>query len=70
MRSNDARAAQYHGQQESVAHGRMCELIAEIATLDPRCESTKIDEYLPPTANDFGRYLDVLVHWQSFGQGS
>lgn len=68
MRPDDARAAQYHGQQESVMHRSMCELIAELAALDERCEGTKVDEYLPPTASRNGRYPDVLVDWRGFGR--
>lgn len=68
MRPDDARAAQYHGQQESDMHRRMCELIAELASLDERCESTKVDEYLPPTECEHGRYPDVLVEWRGFGR--
>ncbi len=68
MHPNDARAAQYHGQQESEAHRRMCELIAELCGLDERCEGTKVDEYRAPTENEYGRYPDVLVNWRVFGQ--
>jgi len=66
MRPDDARAAQYHGQQESEMHRRMCELIAELAALDDRCIGTKVDAYLPPTLNENGRYPDVLVDWRDF----
>ena len=65
---NDARAAQYRGQQESEMHRRVCELIAEIAALDERCESTRVDKYLPPTEGEYGRYPDVLVDWRDFGR--
>lgn len=65
---NDVRAKQYRGQQESVMHRRMCDLIAELAALDERCVSTKVDEYLPPTENTHGRYPDVLVEWRGFGK--
>lgn len=65
---DDARAAQYRGQQESEMHRRMCELVAELCELDERCEDTKVDEYLPPTENEFGRYPDVLVNWRHFGR--
>lgn len=68
MHPDDARAAQYRGQQESEAHRRMCELIAELAALDARCLDTKVDKYLPPTEGSYGRYPDVLVDWQSFGR--
>lgn len=65
---NDARAAQYRGQQESKMHRHMCELIAELATLDERCEGTKVDKYLPSTEGENGRYPDVLVDWRDFGR--
>ena len=68
MHPDDARAAQYRGQQESEMHRRMCELIAEVATLDERCEGTKVDEYLPPTETQHGRFPDVLVDWRGFGR--
>lgn len=68
MHPNDARAAQYRGQQESEAHRRMCDLIAELCGLDERCECTKVDEYRAPTENEYGRYPDVLVNWRVFGQ--
>lgn len=68
MHPNDARAAQYQGKQESELHRQMCELIAELAALDERCEGTKVDEYLPPTENKNGRYPDVLVDWRDFGR--
>lgn len=67
MHPDDARAAQYHGQQESEMHRRMCELIAELAALDDRCVSVKVDAYLPPEKNARGRYPDVLVEWRGIG---
>lgn len=66
MRPNDARAAQYRGQQESEMHRRMCNLIAELAALDERFEGAKVDKYLAPTENRTGRYPDVLVKWRGF----
>lgn len=60
---DQARASQYGGQQESVAHRMLCELIAELASADPRAIEVKVDSYLPPTANSFGRYPDVLINW-------
>ncbi len=68
MRPDDVRAAQYQGQQESPAHRRICNLIAELAALDERCEVTKVDEFLPSTNGANGRYPDVLVHWRDFGR--
>lgn len=59
-----ARASQYGGKQESETHRLLCDLIAELAAADPRAVEVKVDSYLAPTANDHGRYPDVLVHWQ------
>jgi hypothetical protein len=67
MHPDDVRAAQYHGQQESEMHRRMCELIAELAALDDRCISVKVDAYLPPEKNERGRFPDVLVDWRDIG---
>lgn len=63
LRPDDARAAQYGGAQESDVHRELCNLIAELASADPRTEEVAVDTYLPPTANSFGRYPDVLVQW-------
>ena len=68
MHPNDARAAQYQGKQESEAHRSMCELIAELSSLDERFLNAKVDEYLAPKTNENGRYPDVLVEWRGFGQ--
>lgn len=58
-----AKASQYQGQQESETHRLLCDLIAELASADPRAVEVKVDSYLAPTANDHGRYPDILVHW-------
>jgi hypothetical protein len=63
VRPDDARAAQYQGRQESEAHRQLCNLIAELASADPRSIAVRVDEYLPPTANGSGRYPDVLIQW-------
>lgn len=57
------RAAQYHGQQESLFHRKMCELIGELVALDIRYERHVIAEYLAPTENEHGRYPDIYVEW-------
>ncbi|MCI5196645.1 MAG: hypothetical protein D3919_10550 [Candidatus Electrothrix sp. AW5] len=67
IKPDDARAAQYKGQQESRFHRLMCERIAEIVALDKRYIRHKIDEYLPPTNNSYGRYPDVYVEWDEIG---
>ena len=58
-----ARASQYGGAQESDIHRQLCNLIAELANADTRTEEVKVDEYLPPTANEHGRYPDVYIRW-------
>jgi hypothetical protein len=65
---DSVRAAQYRGQQESEAHRRMCELIAELCKLDERYVSSTVDQYLAPTESEYGRYPDVLVDWGIWGQ--
>jgi hypothetical protein len=61
---DDARAAQYQGQQVSVAHEQMCAFIDELVRLDPRYVRSMRGDYLPPVASDYGRYPDVDVEWQ------
>lgn len=64
---NNARAAQYQGQQESNFHRKMCEQIGELVQLDERYVRHTIDEYLPPTENEYGRFPDTYVEWKGFG---
>jgi len=47
LRPDDARAAQYHGQQESEAHRRLCNLIADLAGADRRAVRVEVDQYRP-----------------------
>lgn len=61
---NDARAAQYQGQQVSAAHEQMCALIEELAKLDSRYIRSTRGSYLPPVENERGRYPDVYVEWE------
>jgi hypothetical protein len=63
MDPDDVKAAQYQGTQESEAHRQLCELVGELASADPRTIQVTVDSYLPPTANNYGRYPDVLVRW-------
>lgn len=60
---DDARAAQYQGQQVSAAHEQMCALIEELVKLDPRYKHSTRGSYLPPVENERGRYADVYVKW-------
>jgi hypothetical protein len=64
MTPDDARAAQYQGQQVSAAHEQMCALIEELVRLDPRYVRSTRGSYLPSVVNDHGRYPDVYVEWQ------
>ena len=64
MTPDDARAAQYQGQQVSVAHEQMCALIDELVRLDPRYIRSTRGSYLPSVESDHGRYPDVYVEWQ------
>lgn len=61
---DDARAAQYKGQQVSAAHEQMCALIEELAKLDSRYIRSTRGSYLPPVENERGRYPDVYVEWE------
>lgn len=68
-RTNDpdvVRADQYRGNQESATHRMLCQRIAELAAADERHVATFVDQYLPPTDNDHGRYPDVRIEWQGF----
>jgi hypothetical protein len=60
---NRIRANQYNGQQESFEHFQMCKLLSSVIQLDKRYISHKIEKYLPPTDNEFGRYPDLYVEW-------
>lgn len=64
---DDARAAQYHGRQESDFHRLMCEQVAQLVALDERYIRHTVAEYLPPTENGHGRFPDVYVEWDGFG---
>ena len=67
IQPDEARAAQYGGQQESIAHRMMCEKVAEIVQLDPRCRRSNVNKYLPPTENAYGRFPDVFFEWAGLG---
>jgi hypothetical protein len=61
IRPDDARAAQYQGQQESELHRALCEKLAELLRADPRHRRSTIGDYHPPTESAHGRYPDVYV---------
>jgi hypothetical protein len=63
---DDARAAQYRGQQESRTHRMLCEQIDELAKSDARYIRSTVAQYLPPTESSFGRYPDVYIEWRGF----
>ena len=67
IQPDEARAAQYGGQQELIAHRMMCEKVAEIVQLDPRCRRSNVNKYLPPTENAYGRFPDVFFEWAGLG---
>ena len=67
VKPDDARGAQYRGQQESNFHRLMCEQVAELVALDDRYITHSVAEYLPPTENTYGRFPDVYVEWEGFG---
>jgi hypothetical protein len=66
MKPDDARAAQYRGRQESIAHRLLCEQLDLLARDDPRYLRSSVATYLPPTENSFGRYPDVYIEWSNF----
>ncbi|WP_448044368.1 competence protein CoiA family protein [Bradyrhizobium liaoningense] len=66
MKPDDARAAQYQGRQESIAHRLLCEQLDLLARDDPRYLRSSVATYLPPTENSFGRYPDVYIEWEDF----
>jgi hypothetical protein len=61
---DDARAAQYRGQQESELHRRLCNVLADLLRADPRCEKITVGEYRPPTVTAHGRFPDVYAELQ------
>ncbi len=65
---DQARAAQYQGNQESIAHRQLCEKVGEIVALDSRSKIVTVEQYLPPTENDHGSYPDVYVEWEGYGR--
>lgn len=67
IKPDAARAAQYQGKQESNFHYFMCELVAELVSLDERHVRHKVAKYLPPTKSEYGRFPDICVEWKDFG---
>jgi Competence protein CoiA-like family len=67
LKPDEVRAAQYQGRQESVFHRLMCQQVAELVSLDSRHIRHTIEEYLPPTENEHGRFPDIFVEWEQIG---
>lgn len=67
IKPDNARAAQYQGRQESNFHRLMCEQVAELVALDSRHVRHTVEQYLPPTENEHGRFPDIYVEWEGYG---
>jgi len=65
---DDARAAQYKGQQECARHRWMCDTIADALRADPRATKVTVDQYLKPSIEERGRYPDVYVELEGVGK--
>jgi hypothetical protein len=65
---DDARAAQYRGQQECALHRWMCDTIALLLEKDPRCTKVTVDRYLKPAIEERGRYPDVYAELDGVGR--
>jgi hypothetical protein len=65
---DDARAAQYKGQQESAHHLWMCETIADLIARDSRARSVAIETYRRPEIHARGRFPDVYAEIDGLGQ--
>lgn len=42
----------------------MCEQVAKLVALDAKSSNIRVDQYLPPTENSYGRYPDVCFTWE------
>jgi len=65
---DDARAAQYDGQQESAEHRQLCHLIEELAKRDSRCADSAVEKYLRPAVHKRGRFPDVYLDMSDLGR--
>jgi len=65
---DNARAAQYQGHQESAAHRRMCNRIAQVLKLDERCSKAEVDTYLRPEIHKRGRWPDIYAEMEALGR--
>lgn len=65
---DDARAAQYQGNQESALHRQLCQVIEAVAKADPRCKASAIDTYLRPAIHTRGRFPDIFLDMGDLGR--
>lgn len=68
LRPDDARAAQYNGQQESAFHRYLCEKIGELAQKDARCIQMSVELYRRPHVHLRGRWPDVHLDMGNLGR--
>lgn len=62
---DEARAAQYKGNQVSAAHEFLCAELARLVRLDPRFQAVEIDRtYIAGEDGQEGRYPDVRFLWE------
>lgn len=68
LHPDDARAAQYNGQQESALHRWLCDEVAKAAGRDARCKDVEVDAYRRPTIAGRGRWPDVYFEFEGLGR--
>ncbi len=68
LRPDEARAAQYLGQQESALHRWLCEQVAEIVSLDKRARDISVDTYRRATIEGRGRWPDVYFELEGLAR--
>ena len=68
LRSDDARAAQYQGHQESALHRRLCSTIEQLVRADPHCTHTAVNTYLRSEIHKRGRWPDVFADLSGLGR--
>ncbi|UVC15320.1 DUF6035 family protein [Mesorhizobium onobrychidis] len=62
---DEARGAQYQGNQVSPAHEFICRELDRLVRMDERFESAEIDRtYVAPSGDGHGRYPDVRFKWR------
>ena len=68
LHPDNARAAQYQGQQESALHRWLCNQVAERVGADPRARGISVDTYQRPTIEGRGRWPDVYFEIAGLGR--